>query len=291
MAWAERTQTGRYRVFPTKPVGDVATLFDRARAGVAVTDTVFMGFDFPIGLPLPYARQLGFHSFREALPQFGQAPYTNFYEISSTPAPTRPFYPPPARQKGLYTRQALAQALQVPQFNDLLRLCDRATQPPAGCMFFTLGGQQPGPGMMIGWRDVLAPALEHLHLWPFDGPLDTLLEQSGIVVCEAYPAEASRQLGLVPGRQWSKRRAEDRQAATARLLSRLSHDSEIEWSAAARTQLETGCATEDDFDALVTLVFMLEIVLGRITCPAPADPGIRAIEGWILGLPMPAPVS
>lgn len=288
MARAECTSDGRFRVYPTEPVGDVTTFFARAKEGMPREATVFIGFDFPIGLPHAYARQLGVASFREALPLFGQPPFTNFYVISDQPDLARPFYPPPARQKGLYSRQALAAALQVANFDELMRQCDRMAQPPAGCMFFTLGGQQPGPGMIIGWCALLAPALGHIHLWPFDGPLDTLLAQPGILVSEVYPAEACRQLGLLPGRRWSKRRAEDRQAASESLLVHLKGNGDIELSAAARAQIQAGGATEDDFDAMVALLFMIEAVQGRRPCPVPEAPAIRAIEGWILGLARPA---
>lgn len=288
MARAERMPAGRFRVYATEPVGDVATFFTRAKAGMPGAATVFMGFDFPIGLPHAYARQLGVASFREALPLFGRPPFTDFYDISDRPHLARPFYPPPARQKGLYSRQALADGLQVAHFDALMRQCDRTAQPPAGCLFFTLGGQQSGPGMVIGWRDLLAPALGQLRLWPFDGPLDALLTQPGILVSEVYPSEACRQMGLLPGRRWSKRRAEDRRAAAEGLLAHLKGNDGIELPAATRAQLQAGCATEDDFDAMVALLFMIEVVQGRRPCPVPEAPAIRAMEGWILGLALPA---
>lgn len=49
----------------------------------------------------------------------------------------------------------------------------------AACpLFWTLGANQVGKGAIIGWRDVLSPALHDdkgVFLWLFDGFLDDLL--------------------------------------------------------------------------------------------------------------------
>jgi hypothetical protein len=41
---------------------------------------------------------------------------------------------------------------------------------------------------------------------------------------------------------------------------------------------------EDAFDAVAALLGMLDVVLGRRELHEPADPAVRGIEGWILGL-------
>ncbi|MBK6782289.1 MAG: hypothetical protein IPG75_22600 [Gemmatimonadetes bacterium] len=60
-----------------------------------------------------------------------------------------------------------------------------------------------------------------MRLWPFDGPLTTLLAQPGCTVAEIYPAEAYGQLGVTIGSRnlTSKRKREHRQAACAHRLA------------------------------------------------------------------------
>ena len=45
-------------------------------------------------------------------------------------------------------------------------------------MFWTLGGNQVGKAMIVGWRDLLAPARRaggDVAIWPFDGALAELM--------------------------------------------------------------------------------------------------------------------
>ena len=59
-------------------------------------------------------------------------------------------------------------------------------------LFWTLGPNQVGKAAIIGWRDVLTPALgsdKSVVLWPFDGSLDQLLKPGNVVIVETYPAE------------------------------------------------------------------------------------------------------
>src|SRR5215469_1950241 len=63
----------------------------------------------------------------------------------------------------------------------------------AACpLFWTLGASQVGKGAIVGWREVLAPALrddEAVLLWMFDGRLCELLRPGTIVIAETYPTE------------------------------------------------------------------------------------------------------
>ena len=85
------------------------------------------------------------------------------------------------------------------------RLCGDAASEgrrhgrPRECLFFTLGGAQVGAGAIVGWRDVIQPALSEVKLWPFDGDLVTLLATPGVTVAEIYPAEAYSHLGVSIG--------------------------------------------------------------------------------------------
>lgn len=54
------------------------------------------------------------------------------------------------------------------------------------------GAKQVGKTAIIGWRDVLAPALRNIgpvSLWPFDGPLPSLFVPGKVVVAEPCPTE------------------------------------------------------------------------------------------------------
>src|SRR5262245_49863502 len=93
----------------------------------------------------------------------------------------------------------------------------------AACpLFWILGRNQVGRAAIIGWRDVLQPALRgsasELALWPFDGDLCVLLATRRVVIAETYPAEACLHLGLpAPGRGWSKRSQSGRRSHSQRL--------------------------------------------------------------------------
>lgn len=78
-----------------------------------------------------------------------------------------------------------------------MRRCERggSGRRQASCLFWTLGHKQVGIADIIGWRDVLAPALRDggpVSLWPFDGVLSSLLVSGKVVIAETYPAESCR---------------------------------------------------------------------------------------------------
>ena len=176
---------------------------------------------------------------------------------------------------------------------DLLRFCDRATPTRgAACpIFWTLGGKQVGKAALLGWREVLVPALEDpeldISLWPFDGDLPELMASGDVVIAETYPAEACVHLGITPpGRGWSKRRQEDRAAQRGPIL---------EWVKRRPVYLDRHLSeeiadgfgpskhAEDPFDALLGLLSMVEVVLGHRSPGAPRREEVRSVEGWILG--------
>src|SRR5262249_33521362 len=146
------------------------------------------------------------------------------------------------------------------------------------------GGAQVGAGAIVGWRDVIGPALNELKLWPFDGDLASLTATPGITVAEIYPAEAYSHLdvsiGSGTGRTKTLRAC--RQQAAARWLLDF-EAGPIRLSAAARSWVEWGFLTEDDFDAMAGLLSMLQIVTGQRAGEAPYASEVRQIEGWILG--------
>jgi hypothetical protein len=164
--------------------------------------------------------------------------------------------------------------------DDLLRRCERR-QPDrreACVLFWTLGGNQVGKAALAGWREVLIPSLERIALWPFDGELPDLLRSERLVVVETYPGEVYRQLGASGPK--TKRAARARngialRAASARLGVELSPD--------VQSEIESGFASDDQFDAFVGLLGMIDVIRGRPSGEPRNDAGVVTVEGWIFG--------
>lgn len=284
MARAELQQDGRYEIQPPEPVGEVASLLDRLQSSTE-SGGVLIGLDFPIGLPLSYARQLPFSHFREAAAAIGHGDWNRFFDRSETPGIRQPFFPTPslARQKGNF-RQKLAAGLNVSDWKELLRECERATadRPAAECLFFTCGGKQVGAAASVGWQELLQPALTDIQLWPFDGELQDLLQHGGITIAEVYPAEAYHPLGLRTSQIRLSKRSRDSRRESCR-LSQLHEKSAWRFSPAARSWLEWGYLSDDDFDATVGLLFTILVAIGQIPAFYPDRGAITDWEGWILG--------
>ena len=285
MVRAELLENERYLVSAPEPVGQPHTLFSRIMAQVAADSAVLIGFDFPIGLPSDYARKTGLSDFRTAVAQFGIGEWSDFYEITDTPTLRQPFSPRPKRkgEKGDYLKQLLA-ALGYKHKSELLRICDRRTKTrsDAECLFFTCGGKQVGAGAIVGWRDMIAPALGEIRIWPFDGDLSYLISGPGITVAEIYPGEAYSHLNIRKGLRFSKRNREHRQDVCQPLLKAFG-SGPIRLSHAAQSWIEWGFLDEDDFDAMVGLLSMLLVVTGKRVGNAPKDEKVQKIEGWMLG--------
>ena len=273
-----------YQVYPPEPVGDQGTLPDRLWAQ-APPGAVVLGVDFPIGLPRIYAERCGFASFRKALEEIGRGDFRYFFDVSDQPTIEKPFYPPPTGKKGEYTRARLARSLGVNSLSEMLRRCDQRTvdRPAAECLFFTLGGKQVGRAAIDGWANLIQPWRDRVGLWPFDGEFGELIEQEEIVIAEIYPAEGYRHLGfeMGAGTGLSKRRREHRRTVAPKLLACDGPSTHI--SHAAKSWIEWGFASEDDFDAMVGLLSMLRVVTGRRSADTPEDEAVRHVEGWILG--------
>lgn len=292
MCAAKPTSDGSFFVESPELVGKLDDFWKslHSRAG---SRRAFVGFDFPIGIPGGYARIAGVRDFRAALDLFGEGEWTAFYELAQEKDEVgihRPFYP--FRPGG--RRQAhLLHGLGLSEMSQLLRRCERATPAlgPASPLFWTLGGKQVGRAAIIGWRDVISPAVHQsdfeLKLWPFDGDLWKLLELNASVVAETYPASGCVQLGLgAPGRSWSKT-SQDGRRRHAEPLCSWATSREIELSDSLKSQLEEGFGVsssgEDPFDAAIGLLSMLDVLTRDRRTWAPEDLEVRDIEGWILG--------
>ena len=286
MVRAELGSNKRYLVFSPEPVGEISALIARIERCLPKEGTALLGFDFPIGLPRSYAEKVGLSAWRQALRLFGSSDWNHFYELSDRPSLRQPFFPL-SKQKSGKLKTQLAETLGYRNLDELLRRCDKKTQsrPKAECLFFTLGVKQVGAGTIVGWRDVLAPAMDMIRFWPFDGDLNNLLCEPGIAVAEIYPGEAYTHLDISigAGTGLSKRRREDRRKACEHLLETVTSDC-IKFSEAAKSWIQWGFEHEDDFDAMVGLLSMFQVVTGEPGSGLPADdPAVRTIEGWILG--------
>lgn len=281
-----------YTIAAPEPVGDPDTLPTRLVLRSA-DRAVLLGVDFPLGLPMAFARRARLGSFLEFLEAAGHGRWQDVYRLCETPDEIdieRPFYP--ARPGG--TRQThLLEGLGIRELDALRRRCELKTDErgAAAPLFWTLGGQQVGRAAISGWQELLSKPAAHdrpaLRLWPFEGGLARLLEPESVVVAETYPAESATQVGLkAPGRGWSKRRQSDR-AMHAIALTRWAFSRRVTISDALTSLLRDGFGDlkngEDMFDSLLGVAGMLEVVLGRRPEMPPMTNERRVIEGWILG--------
>jgi hypothetical protein len=281
---------GRYIASVPTLVGDLTALLKNLRDEAGKLGTVFAGFDFPIGVPAHYAKRAGISKFRDFVPLLETAVWKDFRSVCEKAAEIsvhRPFYPHGAYKGRL--KSDLFKAHGVTTIEPLLRLCERGGngQRQACCLFWTLGGNQVGKAALIGWRDVLAPALQDgskILLWPFDGQLDFLFKPGYTVIAETYPAECYGWFSDEP--LGSKGDPENRKRFSA-LLSAWGGINNVIIDDGLRNAMRNGFVTgEDDaFDAVVGLFGMLQICLGLRDSGEPDDENIRETEGWILGRP------
>lgn len=289
---AEQRPDGSYVVHAPQRVPELNVW----RAQLAAVDgPVLLGLDIPIGLPLAYARQIDCPDFISWLRQL--RPDDLFYQVAEEAdeiSLQRPFYP---YRAGGRRQQQLLDGLGVTDINQLRRRCDlpTATRRAAAPLFWTMGAQQVGKAALTGWRELLVPILQDdgvkAAVWPFAGELFALLESYHLIFAEAYPAEFYHHVGVafqaVRGRKWGKRVQTDRQANAAVLL---------EWAAVNQVaiapemhqQLLAGFGSsptaEDQFDAAVGCLGMLNVLLGHRAAGEPAEEEVCRVEGWILGL-------
>jgi hypothetical protein len=285
LARAELGSNGRYTAHHPNRIENHADLIPSIQMRVKGDECALVGFDFPIGIPASYARLAGTTDFKSFLTKLGNPEWADFYSVAQTPSeitvyrPFYPFAPGHARQAHLLSAFGLA------DIDDLRRECEKhqAGRRAACPLFWTLGANQVGKGAIVGWQDVLAPALrdDEVSLWPFDGCLDDLLLPGRIVVAETYPAECYG--WFFPEPLKGKGKQEIRKGAGRHLLK---------WAEAACVRLDPVLARainrgfpegDDAFDAVVGLFGMIEVVTERRQSGEPNDNGIRRLEGWILG--------
>ncbi|HVA73077.1 MAG TPA: hypothetical protein VNF71_00750 [Acidimicrobiales bacterium] len=289
VAVAELASASGYRVVSVAPADSVAVLNGDLRKALHASGEngglVLAGFDFPIGLPGPYADRTGITSFLDFLPEIGHGAWERFGDVATRVeeiALHRPFYPAKpggTKQNHLFDRLGMTR-------QELRRRCEGND---AEMLFWTLGGKQVGKAALSGWRLLAAARYGAVRFWPFDGPLASLLSDGadGVVVAETYPAEFYRHFRSGPTGRGSKRKQEDRLRWIPDLLSwasTLSVAWEPEVLARVRAGFSAGGNGEDEFDAVVGLVGMIAVVTGALPSGEPSeDPAVASVEGWILG--------
>jgi hypothetical protein len=272
-------------------VGDHFGLLNRVKGEVGATGTAVVGFDFPIGIPARYARLLGVTEFKSFLMQLGCNDFGDFYRVSARSSDIskyRPFYP---HKPGGTKHSHLLSVLSVTNMDDLRRKCELGYEgrKPACPLFWTLGANQVGRAAIIGWRDVIIPALQtkrSVLLWPFDGRFNDLLKPGNLVIVETYPAECYRWL-FQDGLKGKGKLEVRKQSAPALLNWALS--AKVTLDPKLERAIETGFpdGEDDAFDATVGVFGMLEILLNRRTLDEPQEESVKKLEGWIFGQSCP----
>jgi hypothetical protein len=170
--------------------------------------------------------------------------------------------------------------------DDIRRRCELAgASRRAACpLFWTLGANQVGRAAIIGWRDVLAPAIssdKSTVLWPFDGSLADLLKPGKTVIVETYPAECYG--WFFQGEPLKgKGRPEVRKRVGPALLN-WAQSANVTLDPDLRRTIEDGFPNDDAFDAAVGLFGMLEVLMNRRESGEPDNERARKLEGWIFG--------
>jgi hypothetical protein len=289
VASATRIDSGWQMMLP-RPVRDTRAFVNELFTAVG---PLFAGFDFPIGVPAVYGQLTGLADFLTALEVFGKGEWSEFFLVAETPQQVsrkRPFYPRTYTAASKPKQIHLLHGLRIESIDALRRQCERPTptRPRAACpLFWTLGSNQVGKAAISGWQEVIAPARRRgARLWPFDGNLTELATAGVPVLAETYPAEAYGHVGIAFHTHMSKRRQEDRRAATVGLFDWARHRG-ITFSEELVTQVEDGFGAssdgEDAFDAFIGALSMIEVADGR-RMERPFERTCREVwEGWILG--------
>ncbi len=286
LARASVAADGRYTAHAPNRIENHADLIPSTQRQIGANGCAFIGFDFPIGIPISYARLTGARDFKSFLKELGSGEWVDFYSVASAPSEIslhRPFYP---SAPGKTSQAQLLTALGLDSFDELRRECERQQWGRrAACpLFWTLGANQVGKGAIVGWRYVLAPALGDLNaisLWPFDGRLQDLLTPGRIVVAETYPAECYG--WFFPEPLKGKGKVEIRRKAGVHMLN-WAETACVELDPALVGAIKRGFPEGDDaFDAVVGLFGMVEVAAGRRQPGEPSKHSVRNLEGWILG--------
>ena len=277
----------RWALGNPEPVVEASKLFQKLDIQRQEDGAILVGFDFPIGIPARYGALTGFPDFKSALRSFGTDVWREWYNVCQSREEIsirRPFYP---YRPGGRKFDHLTDGLRLRK-EQLLRRCEHATttRKAACCLFWTLGGNQVGKGAISGWQEIIFPNIDRVRLWPFDGQLSQLTAAYDIVLAETYPGDVYSQIGLPPKSKWSKTKPKGRAFAAPALADWLDQRpvvADTELIDLVRAGFSRKLIGEDQFDAFVGLLGMLDVIGGYLVEDAPETADIKRWEGWILG--------
>jgi hypothetical protein len=134
LAAAER-RGDAWKVDAPKPASTTAELLILIHRCRQNSCRALFGFDFPIGLPITFGRQIEFEGFVHALSEFGGGPWQAFFRVADRPEEIsiwRPFYPNTSRRGRRHSD--MFEPLGVSSMNELRRECELKTElKPAAC--------------------------------------------------------------------------------------------------------------------------------------------------------------
>jgi len=184
----------------------------------------------------------------------------------------------------------LLRGLGLSSQSDLFRECERKTGTTAeACsLFWLVGPKQVGKQSMTLWEEVLSPEVNQVEkfvsLWPFDGSLIDLLDQSPCVIAEGYPAQYLARIGIQ--KNFGKKSESKRSQVSVPILA---------WFEGNGVNVDEGIAgkirrgfsgndgEDDALDAVIGLIGFLESILNPKSSLEPSSDSARTVEGWILG--------
>ena len=278
---AYRAYLAERRVFRLAFDGSLSSLVDQA---VSLPPPVLLGVDAAIGFPEAawegLAAALGARPAHFVDFLLGPSLPADFFEPVATPdawTPLRPFIRPP---RGRWSLKAFVDA----STDGIHRRIDRRLNgnPP----FVTSGlPGSVGSGTRALWQELIALGSgSPVRVWPFNGPLESLLTSGSPVLAEIYP-KACYGIALgatlpAPLRSIAKTREPARREALAELRASA-------WVSAHGVELhdlEAAESNEDAFDALVSAAALMRAALENAPLEHPDDATSKA-EGGILASP------
>jgi len=287
---------GSWSIVLLSDVGETSTLLQRTRDDLNENQRVLIGFDFPIGYPKAFGERTGCAQFLDALPNFGNGEWSDFFsktDNSELVSIHRPFYPRTGKPKGSTSVVRHVQALGIER-SEQFRRCERRTcyRNEASPLFWTIGARQVGTAAMCGWQEILQPLIREenrgFQIWPFEGDLESITNNDHDVVVETYPGEAYSHIGF-PNFWRGKRIQEERRARASNILN-WTENNHVTVSGQILARIQDGFGSqpsgEDHFDAVVGMCSVIDVVEGRRR-EGPEDfrnlGGISNHEGWIFG--------
>ena len=269
-----RVENGTYQTDTISPPPDgwcVASLIETARGVVSTTSLpCVIGVDVSLGIPYALGRRIGL-GFRDYLASLEPAAYSSVVTEPAEWTSARPFFriAPGAGGKQRFIDAAGGDSMQRRQLEILT-----GAKPT-----FALSGV---PGVVGGatrsfWRELRELRGDGVALWPFDGPLEALLERDEIVLAEAYPKLT---YGIVladslptPMRPIAKTKPDQRHQVVGTLAG-------TPWTKIAPRLLDAMRASEDDFDAAMLALGLARLGAERQIVARTID---RRFEGALLG--------